>query len=387
MSTDNTIPTPDDVTVLPRVIVYANPPEEEEGFSASEVFGTALAVYEIIKASVIETIVNTSDAVDQKAIRAQLTDVLDKAKLGGLGIGLSVYDDGVVGLTAASLSTVAGVGAAALLGAFLVPVSPILGVVAVAFGAGIGIGGEKLLNLVFNEKDVLKNAIRDVNNALGQAIHDAYFKANELSNGVLNTDAQTLQQVVDSFVDQSTNEAFSEIDSLPGSLNDMLTGDGDNNLIYGGEGNDEIYGKAGNDTLIGGTGSDSIYGDAGNDVIFGGQSNDRLYGGGGQDSLLGGSGNDTIDGGSGNDTLIGGNGQDTLIGGGGNDTLIGERVEDGQVVDADGQSDILKGGEGFDTYIVGAGDMIEDDAANEGKVQFKGLDLSGVKNQLSVLAA
>ena len=90
MSTDNTIPTPDDVTVLPRVIVNA---EEEEGFSASQVFGTAVAVSEIIKTSVIETIVNTSDAVDQKAIRAQLTDVLDKAKVGGLaGIGLFVYD-------------------------------------------------------------------------------------------------------------------------------------------------------------------------------------------------------------------------------------------------------------------------------------------------------
>ncbi len=52
MSTDNTIPTPDDVTVLARVIVYANPREEEEGFSASQVFGTVVAVSEIIKTSV-----------------------------------------------------------------------------------------------------------------------------------------------------------------------------------------------------------------------------------------------------------------------------------------------------------------------------------------------
>lgn len=64
MSTDNTIPTPNGVTVLPTIHLYANPREEEEGFSASQVFGTVVAVNDIIKTSVIETIVNTSDGVD-----------------------------------------------------------------------------------------------------------------------------------------------------------------------------------------------------------------------------------------------------------------------------------------------------------------------------------
>ncbi len=48
MSTDNTISAPNDVTVLPTIHVYANPREEEEGPSASQVLGTAVAVNDII---------------------------------------------------------------------------------------------------------------------------------------------------------------------------------------------------------------------------------------------------------------------------------------------------------------------------------------------------
>jgi len=58
MSTDNTIPTPNDVTVLSKIMVYAKPREEEEEPSASQVLGTAVAVNDIIKTSVIESIVS-----------------------------------------------------------------------------------------------------------------------------------------------------------------------------------------------------------------------------------------------------------------------------------------------------------------------------------------
>jgi len=116
-----------------------------------------------------------------------------------------------------------------------------------------------------------------------------------------------------------------------------------------------------------------VFGSEAGESILGGNQADRLYGMGGGDWITGGEGKDYIEGGDGEDTLEGGEGKDVLKGGRGRDYIEGGAGDDilieGQNAEFDmGSNDLLKGGEGFDTYIVGAGDIVEDDAANEGKV-------------------
>ena len=96
-------------------------------------------------------------------------------------------------------------------------------------------------------------------------------------------------------------DTLTGIEHLIGSrFNDILAGDGEDNIMKGGDGDDVLYGgPAGGD--------DMMYGDDGDDRIFGGRGND---------TLTGGEGNDTLKGGPGEDTLIAdGNEMDVLNGG------------------------------------------------------------------------
>ena len=98
-----------------------------------------------------------------------------------------------------------------------------------------------------------------------------------------------------------------------------------------------------------------------NDLIFGERGNDYIKGGKGEDILLGDDGKDT---------LVGGEGSDDVLGGKGNDSLIGE-----------GGADYLEGGSGYDTYIAAKDDTIIDNDG-KGKIQFNGVDLTGVKTKV-----
>ena len=79
-----------------------------------------------------------------------------------------------------------------------------------------------------------------------------------------------------------------------GTTKEALTGDDED---------DRIFGLDGNDLLSGGAGNDTLYGGAGNDTLNGGAGDDSLYGGAGDDTLHGSTGNDTLDGGAGGDTF------------------------------------------------------------------------------------
>jgi len=63
------------------------------------------------------------------------------------------------------------------------------------------------------------------------------------------------------------------------SGNQILTGDGGDNMLVGGGGNDYLGGDAGNDTLIAGGGSDTVEGGAGDDFLNAGGA-----GGGGRNA-------------------------------------------------------------------------------------------------------
>ena len=100
--------------------------------------------------------------------------------------------------------------------------------------------------------------------------------------------------------------------------NDILDGDGADDLIEGLAGNDFLGGHGGDDTLLGGDGDDTLVGDVGSDLSDAGSGNDIIVvDADGSDTALGGAGDDfiiattagstglcRIDGGAGGDHII-----------------------------------------------------------------------------------
>jgi len=96
---------------------------------------------------------------------------------------------------------------------------------------------------------------------------------------------------------------------------DMILGDGGNNIIFTLAGNDEANGGNGNDIIYAGSGEDRMYGAKGNDVLVGGLGTNLLDGGPGDDMILGGPGNDLLIGGPGDDVITAGAGTSIMYGG------------------------------------------------------------------------
>ena len=106
---------------------------------------------------------------------------------------------------------------------------------------------------------------------------------------------------------EAEGDTLTGIEHIVGSNhNDVLAGDGEDNLLDGGAGDDVLYGgpAGGDDLMYGGTGDDRVFGGRGNDTLTGGAGNDVLKGGPGEDTLIA-DGDDM-------DVLFGGTGQDTF---------------------------------------------------------------------------
>ncbi|MES3022354.1 MAG: calcium-binding protein [Pseudomonadota bacterium] len=86
----------------------------------------------------------------------------------------------------------------------------------------------------------------------------------------------------------------------------IITGDQDDNELWGAYGDDHLRGLGGNDTLHGAQGNDVLEGGAGDDLLYGEWGDNVLNGGAGNDSVIGGSGTNTY--------LFGrGHGQDQIL--------------------------------------------------------------------------
>src|SRR5262245_7484330 len=134
------------------------------------------------------------------------------------------------------------------------------------------------------------------------------------------------------------------------AFNDTITGEANENHLFGNDGNDSIDGQDGPDFSDGGAGSDNVV-DTGTGANENSFSDDHLLGGLGNDTVNGGDGGDDLDGdndendltGQGNDTIEGGEGDDQIDGEGGDDTLTDSGA------DTDFNDDNFQGGDGSDT--------------------------------------
>ena len=94
------------------------------------------------------------------------------------------------------------------------------------------------------------------------------------------------------------DDTLTAIENAWGSEHDdVLIGNGLDNLLRGWTGNDVLRGRGGNDYLQSDEGDDALHGGNGDDLLDAWEGNDRLYGGTGHDDLDGGPGIDTLNGG------------------------------------------------------------------------------------------
>ncbi|MBI4934230.1 MAG: choice-of-anchor D domain-containing protein [Actinobacteria bacterium] len=109
---------------------------------------------------------------------------------------------------------------------------------------------------------------------------------------------------------------------------DRIYGGNDNDTFWGRESNDIIDGRGGDDIVLGGEGDDIITDFAGFDVLKGGPGNDAIDGGINDDILMAGEGNDFTNGGANlNETFLG-DGDDFAIAGQGLDAVFGDSGDD-----------------------------------------------------------
>ena len=88
---------------------------------------------------------------------------------------------------------------------------------------------------------------------------------------------------------EAQGDTLTGIEHLIGSpYNDILAGDGEDNVLRGGGGHDDLYGgpAGGDDEMYGDNGDDRVFGGRGNDTLTGGEGNDLLKGGPGEDILI-----------------------------------------------------------------------------------------------------
>jgi Ca2+-binding RTX toxin-like protein len=161
-------------------------------------------------------------------------------------------------------------------------------------GATLGIKDTTLLNTLLSSSSSITNA----NSAAGS------------SSPLGNTKC-----IVSVLKGGTSNVTIKENLIIGTDCDDMILGDGGNNIIFTLAGNDEANGGNGNDIIYAGSGEDRMYGAKGNDVLVGGLGTNLLDGGPGDDMILGGPGNDLLIGGPGDDVITAGAGTSIMYGG------------------------------------------------------------------------
>ena len=127
---------------------------------------------------------------------------------------------------------------------------------------------------------------------------------------------------------------------------------GGNDIVTGGGGPDHLYGFAGHDKMSSGGGDDRLLGGRGNDYIKGGVGYDRLYGENGNDRLYGGLYADKLYGGAGSDTFVFRSVSDSSVAQAGRDTIYDFSQKERDRIDLKGiDADTTSAGDQAFTFI------------------------------------
>ena len=190
----------------------------------------------------------------------------------------------------------------------------------------------------------------------------------------------------------SDDDSVLNVEQVRGTVGaDTLTGDDNDNRLYGGAGDDRlsgglgtnvVYGDSGADTFVGSGGQNTYYGGADNDTVdysssldvtsvtlalagdsqsiaqlTGGADNDFVYeienviGTAGEDIVYGDDRNNIVQTLAGDDNLAGGAGADLLDGGDGSDTVNYDSAAAGVIVNLSSNAASDDGDSGTDTFV------------------------------------
>lgn len=169
----------------------------------------------------------------------------------------------------------------------------------------------------------------------------------------------------------AAGDQYIGIENVGGTkLNDVITGDEGDNIVWGYDGDDVIKGAGGADDLRGGDGNDTIKGGAGADILEAGRGVDTLIGGVGDDIYYM-QGDDTVieNAGEGYDwvyaldhmtlpdnvegLVMATRGAANAYGNALSNTIFGNDKDN--IIDGGGGNDSLVGGGGNDTFVFQAG--------------------------------
>ncbi|PLP58341.1 hypothetical protein CYK37_15665, partial [Mesorhizobium loti] len=128
-----------------------------------------------------------------------------------------------------------------------------------------GLGGDTLNGLA-GDDTLVGGAGADVLNGDAHSTHGDTASYQNSAAGV--TVDLTLVGTAQTSTGDASGDKLTGIENLIGSnFNDLLTGDGNANVLYGLNGNDTLHGGGGDDTLYGGAGLNDLYGEGGKDTF------------------------------------------------------------------------------------------------------------------------
>ena len=153
--------------------------------------------------------------------------------------------------------------------------------------------GNSLVNVIVGNAAInMLNGMTGADRLAGLGGNDIYFVDNvgdvvaEAANQGTDTIRSTISRTLPGNVENLILFTGAAIRGNGNDLNNTITANSADNVLYGVGGADTINGADGNDIIVGGNGNDSIAGGTGRDIITGGLGSATMIGGLGNDAFV-----------------------------------------------------------------------------------------------------